>query len=360
MPVRIIHLISSFARGGRERQLAVILSNTDKNLYPSKIVFYHTRIDSYIDEYCLADFVIQVKANGKIERLRELNKILKSEQPDIVYTWGNGESVSALLLKPFHTYKLINGSLRHGIRLNRFSHYLRTVILHLSENVVANSQAGLKANNLKRGYILYNGIDQGFIKNIPDRAAKRRDITGIPEQIPLLISVANLVPFKDYFTILKALRLLKEGNHSFYYIILGDGIMRKEINKAIVDYGLSEIVRIPGHVRNVWDFLKVSDIYIHSSRGEGCSNSILEAMAAGLPVIVSNTGGNSEIVNNEVGRLFEYKNVKQLFEHIRELLINKNLISVLGKKAKDKIKQNFTIEIMMSNYLKIINETTAR
>lgn len=353
-PVKITHLISSLSRGGRERQLATLISNTNQHKYLTKIIYFNKKANSYIDEYRLQDTAIQIKQKGKFKRFIELHKVLKSEKPDIVYTWGNGESVSILLLKPFHSFKFINGSIRHGIRSKSFSHYFRTLILHLSPNIVANSRAGLKANNLRKGHVIYNGIEDKFFEPLPNRATHRKNLVVISEKTPILISVANLVPYKDYFSILEALRLLKEKGLKFYYLILGEGPMRKEIESRISRYDLKENIRILGNLENVADYLKVSDIFIHSSKGEGCSNAILEAMAAGLPIVATNTGGTPEIVEKSFGFLFDYKNSNQLYDHLLWFLYNPSERKQMGAIAKNICVKRFSTEIMLSNYERII------
>ncbi|MFW5887030.1 MAG: glycosyltransferase [Bacteroidota bacterium] len=353
--MKIIHLISSLTRGGRERQLATIIANTNWEQYPSQLLYFNKRKNSYIDEYGLTRVSTQVKSKGKWKRLVELNHILKKEQPDVVLTWGNGESVSILLLKPFHKFHFINGSVRHGIRSRKFSHYFRTLVLHLSQHVLANSKAGLKANNLRRGIVLYNGVDEKFLKPLPDRVKTRKELTGVPDTIPIMISVANLVPYKDYFTILKALKQIKEAGQAFYYLILGDGSMRSEIEATIQKYDLKDNIRIVGNVENVSDYLKISDIFVHSSKGEGCSNAILEAMAAGLPVVASDTGGTSEITNSQNSILFQFKNVEELKNSILYYLQNNQARNEAGKQSKKIVYERFSIQRMMEDYYQILN-----
>lgn len=353
--IKIIHFISSLSRGGRERQLATIVSNTNKT-FNTRIIYLNHKENNYVQEYGLQDALIRIKANGRMNRLKELYYLIRQEKPDIVYTWGNGETLSMLLLKPFLSFRLINGSVRHGVRSRRFSHYFRTFVLQFSKNIVANSHAGLRANNLKRGFVLYNGIENKFFIEQQIKSKKKKSLGNIPGNISLIASVANLVPYKDYFTVIDALKKVKDNQFDFKYIILGDGPLRREIQKYIIDNDLKEQIKILGNVPNVSEHLSAADIFIHSSKGEGTSNAILEAMAVGLPIIATSTGGTSEIIDSSFGRLFHYKNSKELFEKLVELLGNKELAKQMGEKANIVAKERFTISKMIEGYNMIINK----
>lgn len=353
----VIHIISSLNRGGRERQLSVILSKTNQVFYPSRIIYFNESSRDYLDEYSIKEFSNRIKSISFAKRLLELNKLIKESTPDVIFTWGIMESLFILILFPFHKFKFINGSIRHGLRLRSVSHYFRSLILRLSPNIVANSYAGLKVNHLKRGYVLYNGIDDKFIKLIgsQDKILIRKKLLDFEEDNPLLISVANMVPFKDYSTVLYALKHLKEENVPFNYLILGDGAQREIIEKKIIEYKLDANIRILGNVQNVNDYLQISDIFIHSSMGEGCSNAILEAMAAALPIIATDTGGTSEIISEKNGFLFNYKDHLKLEELIKWCIDNSELTEMLGNNSLDLIKKRFTLDKMMFNYYKILN-----
>lgn len=354
--IKIAHLITSLSRGGRERQLSTIVANNHSDKFSDKIIYFNDSKNNYFDEYDIRKQAVKVNMKFFFPRIKELNKIFKEYKPDIVFTWGNLESIYTILLKPFHNYIFINGSVRHGIRSKNFFQYLRTILLHLSQYVVANSLSGLKANNLKRGYVLYNGISSKFLIPVQNKTKRKKDLINICDDLPVLISVANLVPYKDYFSILNALRKIKDESLNFYYIICGDGALRQIINEKITEFGLDENVKIIGHVQNISDYLKISDIFIHSSKGEGCSNAILEAMATGLPIIASDTGGTSEIVSDTEGLLFEFKNSDELAEKIKYLLKNEIAAKQMRENGLKKVREKFSIEQMMQNYQNIINQ----
>jgi glycosyltransferase involved in cell wall biosynthesis len=353
--IKVIHIITSLRRGGRERQLATIYKYTDGEKAKTKIVCFNRSDDSYVDEYVMKNDILYLTKESLLGRLFELKKIIRTENPDIIWTWGGLEATFGILLSRFTHVKHINGSIRHGIVLKNKMQTWRMLMLHLSKNIVANSRAGLKANKIDRGYVMYNGLDEQFLNPPELSSAEVRRKLGIDDNVITLVSVANLVPYKDYPTVIRALSKIRKSGIRFNYIIIGDGPERPNIESLIKELDLTSEIMIPGKRTDVKDILHSANIFIHSSLGEGCSNAILEAMAAGLPVIASDTGGTAEIVDHTVGRLFEYRNADQLLTHITELTSSHELRKDLGAAAKDKAKSFFSIERMMEDYYRILN-----
>jgi glycosyltransferase involved in cell wall biosynthesis len=205
--------------------------------------------------------------------------------------------------------------------------------------------------------VLHNGIENKFFNSF-----NKSEIESIRAKIipfyskktgTIYISVANFVPYKDFFTVLEALRLLM-NKKKFYYIIIGDGPMRGRIEKTIKDFGLGSKVSIVGISENVRDYLFISDIMIHSSRGEGISNSILEGMYAGLPVIATNVGGIPETVYHGSSMLFPYKDDKALLEC---LLKADEVFASFNKDSKEYKKHlaKFSVNTMVKKLEEIIS-----
>lgn len=354
--MQVVHIISSLSRGGRERQLSTVYKYSEKGRFSIKIVCLNKAESTYIEEYGMSTDVIYCISKNPIKRYLEIRRIIKDYKADIVWTWGGLEATYGLFLSLTSKVCHINGSIRHGlVRFN--AHQLwRLIILHFSRNIVANSQAGLRANKLKRGYILYNGIDRIFFSK-PDflQSEIRREL-GIYDNEIILVSVANLVPYKDYSTVLRALSVIKQKGIPFHYIAIGEGSERRGIEGIVDELNLLKEVSFIGRRSDVKEILYSSDIFIHSSLGEGCSNAILEAMAAGLPIIASNTGGTSEVVDNSVGRLFEYKDVDSLVLHISEVISDITLRKEMAKNSRLRAENLFSIETMITNYHSIVEE----
>jgi glycosyltransferase involved in cell wall biosynthesis len=342
---KVIHFVSSLKQGGAERQVATIINySTGIN---NILCTIHELESNYLVD--TNNKVIKLKSKYNLARIIELHKIIKSEKPNFIYAWG----VLPFIISSFSiigtSTKVINGSIRHGIFKKTFSGYLRMSLLHISKYIIANSYAGLKANRLHRGYVLYNGVDPKFDRS---RWKNRNQANNFTAEI-ILISIANLVPYKDYLTVFKVLKLLKEEGYKFKYQIIGDGPLRSKFDLAVNDMELKENIEFLGKVDDPEKYLFQADIFIHSSKGEGCSNAILEAMYMGLPIIASNTGGTSEIVKNNA-ILFEYKDINSLYCGLKKLIQNPELRFLMGNQSYNIIQQRFTTEVMVANYENII------
>ncbi len=353
--IKILHIISSLGRGGRERQLSVMVHYPIPEFEQFIVTFYDIK-NSYAEEYNLTNLIFLPK--NKIKRFIELFKIAKKNKINIIYAWGNGEALYGIPIAWLLNIKFVNGSIRHGITLNKFSHRFRSIVLRRNKYIIGNSEAGFKANKInvdsKKHFVLYNGIEDKFFININNSNRNTFLLNKkLNDDMVILISVANFIPYKDYFTTLQCLRKLKDDGIKFHYIAIGKGKMEEEIKLKIKELILEEYISIYSNNPNIAELLSVADIMIHSSLGEGCSNAILEAKAAGVLVVASNTGGTKEIVGKE-DYLFEYKDVidlemklKEAIKVVKEKSVNKTLI-------QNQTRDLFSVKKMQENYNRII------
>ena len=319
--MKILFSTDSILRGGKERQLFLLSKTLLDKGYEIKILTKTYSCNNYLEEYGLGKSIIK-EFNGTnwYTRGRNFMRMVISESPDIMISWDLQTSLFSLGLNK--KIKFINASIRHGVRLWKISHFLRSLICYLSPYIIANSYAGLSANNFKPGgrkFVLYNGVEDKFFNTLTKADRENERINLIPgyAETPgkVFITIANLVPYKDYFTVLRALNK-HSRNYSFYYFIVGDGPLHNKIIQQIKEFGLEKRVFLKGRIENVRDYLYISDLMIHSSRGEGISNSILEGMYSGLPIIATNVGGIPETVYPPSSMLFNYKDDKVLLEHL--------------------------------------------
>ncbi len=350
--VKVTHIISSLGRGGRERQLSIICSHARD--VDNRVICFNRRETEYLDEYELGDRVDFVGSRVFWQRLRETRRLLRQYKPELLVSWGNMESILAIMLRASAGVKFINFSIRHGIRMSRWSHWSRMLVLHLSRYVVANSFAGLRANGLRRGRVLYNGVE-----NLPPAAAESEKIAQRSQFLgnvaePVIVSVANFVPYKDHPSVLRVLNRLKLRGMRFHYVMIGDGPRRKELENMISRLGLKDDVLLTGSIDNVDEYLKISDIMVHASLGEGCSNAILEGMKHGLPIVATRVGGSPEITSEENSLLFDYGDEEALEQCLANLLDDPAKRIEMGNKSRIIVRERFTVERMIAEYESIV------
>jgi glycosyltransferase involved in cell wall biosynthesis len=354
--ITVLHFTCTIRRGGSERQLFTIYKFGSQSIR-NVIVSIYKPVVSYVEEYnVMPNDIYYILRHNNFLRILYFFKITKLVRPDIVYARDTLSFIIALLVSFILPFKIVNGSIRHGIARKDLSFKVRTFFLHFSKYIIANSFAGLKANKVNRGYVLYNGVDDSFFS-----VTERNHTSGhswYSYEMPTFISVGNLVPYKDYKTVLTALTELKSNGYRFRYLIIGEGPNRAAIEGQIKNSGLGNQVWLLGVTANVASYLYEADLFIHSSKGEGCSNAILEAMAAGLPVIVTATGGTPEIVDHKYGRLFDYQNWKQLYTHLAWFIENPDKIRDMSIKARESAIQRFSVGRMISEYEKIMDDIT--
>ncbi len=362
--MKIFHIITSIGRGGSERQLAAIVLNSNVRNHPSQIIYFNSKSSTYINEYNLGEYLIKIDSKYFLNRLLKLNKLLNVNNPDVVYTWGTLDSFLVLLLNPFHNFRFINGSIRHGIRLFKFDHLLRSFILWLSPYVIANSSAGLRANNLKQNhktFVLLNGIDKKFSRRLKgnELALARQklfpDITDLDTLF--FISTGNFHKYRDYFTVLDSLNSIKD-RCAFHYLIIGDGPLRSGIEQRIAELNLTNSVTLLGLVDDVAKYLIIGDVFIHSTKIEGLSNAILEAMFSGLPVIATDVGGIPELYYEKSFRLFKYGDQANLTKFLTNINTE---FKDFDPESDDYQKHlsRYTNETMMNNFESILNSITS-
>lgn len=189
-----------------------------------------------------------------------------------------------------------------------------------------------------------NGVN---VKNI-EEATPSNDIKKCKNGIINIIMVGRFEHPKDQITLVKALRYLPDKIHVYF---VGDGIDRKHVEEAVNNFGVVSRTHFLGIRGDIPNLLKSVDIAVHSSHWEGLPLSILEEMAAGCPVIASNSKGISSIVDG-AGLLFSPGDDKDLAHQVLKLQNDKKLYDEVKIKCKDRAWE-YDIENMIDKYINL-------
>ena len=199
--------------------------------------------------------------------------------------------------------------------------------------------------------LIHNGVDLARFKEIEGKSQLRKKL-GIPDK-KSIIYTGRLVYQKGIDVLIRSFSKLN-GETGCQLIIIGDGPERENIARLIDNHQLSKSVILIDEVDDVVSYLNVADVFVLPSRFEGLSNSLLEAMACGLPVISTRVGGSIDIIEGGVdGLLVDVDNEEQLSQAISKVLSNFSLATSLGENARKTIEASYDLNKVADKYLEL-------
>lgn len=170
--------------------------------------------------------------------------------------------------------------------------------------------------NGKVYYVPGVGINLEKIQNLKVNVKQKKKELVIPEDIPVLLSVGELIKRKNHKTVLKALSQIKDKN--FIYLICGRGVLKEYLHNLTKQLGIESKVKFLGFRKDIAEICKTADLFIFPSYQEGLPVALMEAMACELPVIASNVRGNRDLIAKE--NLFEPDNINEITSLIEKRL----------------------------------------
>ena len=196
--------------------------------------------------------------------------------------------------------------------------------------------------------VIYNGIDVGPRVNGTTSNRIREQLNLSPSAL-IIGSVGRLDPVKDIGTLLAATAHARR-NLPAELIIIGDGPERSRLEAAAVENGLEQHVHFLGYRSDARDWLGACDVYVNTSVSEGISLTILEAMAARLPVIATQVGGTPEIIDSTCGILVPVRDAQAVAGALVQLARDPQRRRQLGHAARTRVEERFTLERMIQQY----------
>lgn len=298
----------------------------------------------------------------------KLRRFIRSEQVDIAHTFFSTSDLwGGFIAKSARCPVLISSRRDMGIERS-FKHQVAyRLIGGLFDQVQAVSEQ-VRIQTIAQDRIsaakvvtLHNGVDLDEIrKTVPSRVRK---ILGVESAAPLIVSVGNIRPVKGFDVMLEAAAKVCRRFPRAIFAIVG-GIYDQEyyqwLKQQITTLKLQDNVRFLGYTENAVPLLKGCDIYCQCSRSEGLPNSVLEAMACGLPCVATAVGGTPEVIAHQRnGLLVSSDDPNSCAEQILDLLEDPASRRRLGQAAERTIAENFTSRIMVDRLIKYYEEILA-
>jgi glycosyltransferase involved in cell wall biosynthesis len=238
--------------------------------------------------------------------------------------------------KPSRKRKIVNGI------AGRLPDAAFAVSAELREYLVAE---GFPATALG---VIHNGIEVG---HRPDHALRQkvRCRIGAEDEVFVVGTIARLDPVKDLTTLLRAFAAL-QVLHRARLVVVGDGVDREQLQALAARLDVTERVHFAGHRNDAREWLAGFDVFVNSSISEGISLTILEAMAAALPVVATRVGGTSEVIDMSCGRLVAPREPAALAHAIEGLAGDASARKRLGDAARKRVERDFSLDRMVAAY----------
>ena len=202
--------------------------------------------------------------------------------------------------------------------------------------------------NRRQIRVIYNGIDPGPKTDPVTRSARRSEL-GVSPDTFVVGTVARLDPVKDLGTLLGAAARIAR-DRPILVVVIGDGPERARLESTAQDLGLASSVRFLGRRDDARTWLWACDAYANSSISEGVSLTILEAMAAGLPVVATSVGGTPEVLDETCGRLVPARTPAAFAAALLSLARNPEARSAVGRNARARVESRFSLDRMVRQY----------
>jgi sugar transferase (PEP-CTERM/EpsH1 system associated) len=213
---------------------------------------------------------------------------------------------------------------------------------------------------------IYNGVDQNLFSPSPKRATDLLPQGFVAtEGTVILGSVGRLAEVKNQGSLLEAIHILlkrrPEWRGSLRFVLVGGGALRERLEQQVMELGLDEVVWLAGDREDIPRLLQTMDIFVLPSLAEGISNTLLEAMATGLPVVATRVGGNPELIEHgSNGYLVPVSDVQALAQTLQALIESPAARLRMGENGLRKIRQGFDWDSTLDAYLSVYDELLGR
>lgn len=287
---------------------------------------------------------------GNLKAIQQLKKLVEEEKYDIVHCHTPVAAMCTRLAcrkarkqgtkvfytaHGFHFYKgapLKNWLLYYPVEW--VCAYFTDLLITINKEDFALAQRRLKAKAV--AYVPGVGIDlEKFNGSTADKAAKRQEL-GVPENAKLLLSVGELNENKNHETVIRAI-----ADTDIHYMIAGQGNAEHRLRALISELNMSDRVKLLGFRKDIGELCAAADAFVFPSYREGLSVALMEAMASGLPVVCSRIRGNTDLVDENGGELFDPHSMEECKTAIGKILSRD--LAKMGKYNAQRVR-DFSLE----------------
>ncbi len=366
--MRILHLISSSGLFGAER-VAIELSKVliRHGYHPIIGVLKnthnpHTEVTDEAKENSIDHAVFPCRSQFDRKLISSLREFIKTNHVDLVHCHGYKSNFYGILasrnMVPAVTTN--HNWLRPNWRLKVYC-LIDSLLIRYFNRIIAVSDE-VKEEMLAVGVpeekirVIYNGIDLDRFKDQCSSEKIRKEL-GLDGNDRIVGTIGSFTEAKGYDYLLKAAKEIIDARKAVKFLIVGDGPLNGHLRNTARGLGIQDNVIFTGYRKDIPELLSVMDMYVLSSVREGLPMVLLEAMAAGKPVIASKVGAVPKvIIDNESGVLITPGDAGEMKKAVLDLLSDDSRSKRLGLAGQKRLKENFSSDVMAGKYMSVYGE----
>jgi glycosyltransferase involved in cell wall biosynthesis len=313
--IRVAYVVHTFDMGGLERCVAHLCNLLDRSRFAPMVICLN-RSGAAADWIAKDDVPIvelHKRPGNDLRAVWRLARALRHHGVDVVHSHNWGTLVETSIARrwagtPVHVHAE-RGTLLGELDVRGWRRRVRAMAMRWTlrrvDAVVSNAQSIAERIQAACGFpaervvLIPNGVKAPRVDDVRESGAKLRRQWSIPQEAFVVGSVGRLVPVKGFATAIDSIARLPAAGREIHLVLVGDGPQREALATQAAASGVSHRVHLIGWRNDIGDCLAAMDCYLNSSVSEGMSQSILEAMAIGLPMVVTDVGDNAILVNGD-------------------------------------------------------------
>ena len=365
--IRVLHVIDTLGPGGAETVFLQTATRLDPARFqPTAVIGGTGWLAEQLQESGLPPHMVSAKGSFNARYLSKLLRLARQHRSDVIVAHLYGSSIYASLAGTLLSIPVV--SVLHGqidvSDAERFSSLKAAIIRKASRKIVFVSerlQDQLRPRlrlTAAQCAVIPNGIDTKVFRPSPDRSIRAE--LSVPDDTTLIGAIGNVRTPKAYDVLLRAARKLVDRSQRFRLLIAGDcgNDLGRQLEQLKRDLGIERHVTFLGLRADVSRLLNNLDVFVLSSHTEGFSIACIEAMACGVPVVATRSGGPEQILDGEAGILVPTSDPESLALAIERVISSKELAATLTARAMARVHEQYSLATMLSRYEALLERVT--
>jgi glycosyltransferase involved in cell wall biosynthesis len=367
-PLHVLHLVLSMEIGGLE-QVVLDLAREGQRLGQRITVVCLEKpgqLAAEVEALGIEVMCVRKRPGIRLGMIRRLKEVMRNTRPDVVHShqlgalFYGGPAARALGIPVVHSEHGKHYASRWRNRwLGRIAGRHAARFLCVSQDIAAEVRR-CRVAPVGKIDVVPNGIDIARFSASTD-TGKRREALGIPPDAPVVGTIGRLNEVKRQDLLLRAFAQLRLRIPGIHLVVVGDGPARDDLKRLGNELGLEGSVHFTGHQPQPESYLGMMDVFALTSHSEGMPLVVLEAWAAGVPVVASRVGGLVEMIDSgRNGILFDFGDEEGLLAGLSDCITNRDHAQQLRGAARREVEDRYGLQHMvrayLQHYLNVLNE----